>query len=449
MTTTTSAEKLVRLTDFRQNIYNSFVRAGDALFELLDAVLTTRTISSFAELSLAPVFRRRWPSLYESLDDAQINRQAQMRLLLAEVRREQPEHEHRLLMVVDHSSWPRVQSYTLADRSFCHKADAVPGNTPITIGYDYSTIGWVASPEADSWCLPLLHERIEHSSAPLLTAAEQLRRLVKELDSDASRLTLMGDNEYGSARFVALTNDIACEKLFRLRPNRVFYQPPPEYSGRGRRRVHGAKFKLKDASTWGEPLEEVVIEDAKFKHIRLRRFSRLHFRETPRQPMELLLVEQLNADGSLKRSMWLMYLGQQMPELAEVWRMYLRRFSIDHWYRFAKQRLHWTQPKLSTPLRCEHWSDLMPLAQWQLYLAREIVKQQHLPWQKPHVDLTPGRVAESFAGLLLGIGTPAEAPKPRGKSPGWTTGRPRSAREQHPLVRKTTRRYKSTPKAPS
>jgi hypothetical protein len=32
-----------------------------------------------------------------------------------------------------------------------------------------------------------------------------------------------------------------------------------------------------------------------------------------------------------------------------VWQHYLRRFAIDHWYCFAKQRLHWILPQLSTP----------------------------------------------------------------------------------------------------
>ncbi|ELS34849.1 hypothetical protein Pse7429DRAFT_0038 [Pseudanabaena biceps PCC 7429] len=33
-----------------------------------------------------------------------------------------------------------------------------------------------------------------------------------------------------------------------------------------------------------------------------------------------------------------------MPSLVQIWRLYLRRFAIDHWNRFAKQRLHWTLP---------------------------------------------------------------------------------------------------------
>lgn len=82
-----------------------------------------------------------------------------------------------------------------------------------------------------------------------------------------------------------------------------------------------------------------------------------------------------------------------MPPLEQVWQLYLRRFTIDHWYRFLKQRLHWTVPKLSTPKQCERWSDLMPLMTWELWLARDIVTDNPLPWQKSLDKLTPGRVA--------------------------------------------------------
>ena len=38
----------------------------------------------------------------------------------------------------------------------------------------------------------------------------------------------------------------------------------------------------------------------------------------------------------------------------------------------AKQTLHWTVPKLSTPEQCSRWSDLMPLLTWQLWLAKDL-----------------------------------------------------------------------------
>ena len=52
--------------------------------------------------------------------------------------------------------------------------------------------------------------------------------------------------------------------------------------------------------------------------------------------------------------------------------------AIDHWYRFAKNRLHWTMPALSTPAQCDRWSDLMPIVTWQLWLARQLVVQRPL-----------------------------------------------------------------------
>ncbi|WP_248277902.1 hypothetical protein [Brasilonema sp. UFV-L1] len=89
-----------------------------------------------------------------------------------------------------------------------------------------------------------------------------------------------------------------------------------------------------------------------------------------------------------------------MPILEEVWQLYLRRFTVDHWYRFLKQRLHWTLPKLSTPKQCERWSDLMPMMTWELWLAHDIVADNPLPWQKSLDNLTPGRVAQAMGSIL-------------------------------------------------
>jgi hypothetical protein len=35
-------------------------------------------------------------------------------------------------------------------------------------------------------------------------------------------------------------------------------------------------------------------------------------------------------------------------------------------------------PKLSTPEQCERWSDLMPLLTWQLWLAKDVVREIRL-----------------------------------------------------------------------
>ena len=78
----------------------------------------------------------------------------------------------------------------------------------------------------------------------------------------------------------------------------------------------------------------------------------------------------------------------------------------------------------------------MPIMTWELWLARDIVADNPLPWQKLLVSLTPGRVAQAMESILTTIGTPARPPKPRGKSPGWLTGRVRARRIRYPTVRK-------------
>jgi hypothetical protein len=120
--------------------------------------------------------------------------------------------------------------------------------------------------------------------------------------------------------------------------------------------------------------------------------------------------------------------GEEFLPLEKVWSQYAKRFTLAHWYRFVKQRLHWTLPRFGTVQQSEKWSDLMPLMTWQLWLARELVEEHHLPWQKPQTKLTPERVAQSMVSLLREIGSPTVVPKTCGKSPGWKKGQKRMLR---------------------
>lgn len=103
--------------------------------------------------------------------------------------------------------------------------------------------------------------------------------------------------------------------------------------------------------------------------------------------------------------------GQTMPDLDTLWQLYLRRFCIEHLYRFIKQRLHGCLPHLGTAAQTHAWSTLMPLMSWQLWLARTDCPDCPLSWQKPMTDKTPGRVANAFSAILVSIGTPAETPQ--------------------------------------
>ncbi|WP_334763966.1 hypothetical protein [Nostoc sp.] len=49
---------LTQLEEFRQAIYDNLGKVRDAVFDLMDAVLTSPSIQSFVSLSENPVFRR-------------------------------------------------------------------------------------------------------------------------------------------------------------------------------------------------------------------------------------------------------------------------------------------------------------------------------------------------------------------------------------------------------
>src|SRR5579864_7332168 len=64
------------LQEFRHEMYNCFGNAKDALFNLVDALCSEAGASSFPELSFSPFFERTWASLYEALEDGQIDAEA-------------------------------------------------------------------------------------------------------------------------------------------------------------------------------------------------------------------------------------------------------------------------------------------------------------------------------------------------------------------------------------
>lgn len=348
-----------KLKQFRQGVYTILGNAKDALFDLMDAVLVTRSVYSFVELSLSPGFRRRWSSIYEALEDSNPPREELMRLYI-----EQLPQTEQLVLAGDHTAWPRLEAVTLKERTYEHQAQPMSGAKPVSVGQGYSTLAWIPETEG-SWALPLWHERITSFENPIEKAAAQLKLVCPTLPT---RPITLWDAEYGCASFVKQTADIAADKLMRVRSNRLLYGAPPPYTGIGRPRVHGDKFKLNDPTTWWTPDQILEVNDPKMGRVCQRLWRNLHFQQSPKHSMNLIQVERKDEDSvSKSRPLWLAWVGIEMPALCEFWRLYLRRFGVDHWYRFAKQTLHWTLPKLSTPEQCERWSDLLPLMTWQLW----------------------------------------------------------------------------------
>ena len=320
--------KTDKLKAFRQAAYQHLGRASDATFDLTDAILLTRHAYCLADLSLSPVFRRSWPSIYEALQDCRPQRHKLMQLYI-----QQMPTDIRPILAGDHTAWPRPDAVTLQERTIEHQATAVYGNRPITIGQGYNTIAWI--PEAEgSWALPLRHERITSWESPIDKAVWQLKQVCKYLPQ---RPISLWDSEYGCAPFILKTACIPSDKLIRLRSNLCLWTAPPAYSGKGRPRRHGDKFKLNDSTTWTTAIETVELAHPQLGQLRISLWKDLHFQAASQHPMQLIRVERIDKLYSWKMPspLWLIWLGEEMPPLTEILQLYLRRFGVDHWYRLA------------------------------------------------------------------------------------------------------------------
>ncbi len=426
--------KYDRYLKFRQETYSMLGKAKDATFELMDSVMTTRKLSCLAECSLSPLFRRKWSSTYEALQDSRPNRNKLMKRYISEI----PSSEY-VLLGIDHTAWGRKGAKTLQDRTYEHQASS---NNSVTVGQGYSTIAWLPDKQG-SWALPLRHERITSYEKPISKAAWQLKQVCKQIKS---KILVVLDSEYGNGSWVNQTGEIAVSKLMRIRSNCCLWSKPDAYSGIGRPKTHGKKFKLNDSTTWWSADEIVEVENPKLGKLRISRWGELHLRSSSSHEMSLIQVQRLDSQGlsRKRRPLWLVWVGEEFLELKDIWSQYARRFGVDHWYRLAKQRLHWTVPSFSTTKQSDRWSNLMPLMTWQLWLAKDLVEEHRLPWQSSPKNLTPGRVAQSLFSLLVEIGTPASSPKTRGKSPGWITGVQRSKKKTYPIAKKSYSKPKNS-----
>jgi len=97
------------LDDVRQQLYGCFERGRDALFNLSDALLSESQARSLPELSLSVFFERRWPSVYEALQDGRINverlREVFVQALLADKPTDEP-----IWLGIDSSSMQRLEA---------------------------------------------------------------------------------------------------------------------------------------------------------------------------------------------------------------------------------------------------------------------------------------------------------------------------------------------------
>jgi hypothetical protein len=185
--------------------------------------------------------------------------------------------------------------------------------------------------------------------------------------------------------------------------------------------------------------------DPRHGTITVRVWQGLHARGGQAAPFTVVCVqaERLPRNGTRPGPLWLAWVGGALPaDLLELWRAYAGRFTIEHGFRFGKQELGWTRVRLRDPAAADRWTWLVALACWQLWLARAVVADRRLPWERPLAvsRLTPGRVRRACPAVFLPLGTPVPPPQPRGKAPGRRLGDAPGPHPRFPVIRRHPQR---------
>jgi len=198
--------------------------------------------------------------------------------------------------------------------------------------------------------------------------------------------------------------------------------------------------KLNDPSTQKNPDGTWDGKDAKGNSVQINWWNKMHVKSARWLDLTIIQVIRPQAPESERdpRMSWFAYIGQDPLEgIAQVALLYSLRFGQEHGYRFKKQSLLWTDPRLRMPEQFDRWSHIVTIVHNIVVLARDLIEGELRPWEDKQRKQTPQQVRRGLAKFFPELGTPAHPPKPRGNAPGRSCGAPVPKAKRFPVVRKT------------
>jgi hypothetical protein len=446
-----------RLGAFRAELHACFTRRADALFELGEALLCAPApVPSLPHLSLEPVHQRGWGSVYAALARGDVDAERLRDLLARVLPAADPP-----VFAVDVTTWPRCDAECSPERGYYYHPSRHSAGQPIIAGWAWQ---WICqlSFARDSWTAPVDARRLHPLEDTDQTAAAQIRALLQRLPASEAVPLFVFDAGYDSAQLTLDLADAPAAVLVRLRADRCFYaDPPPRPLGStGRPRRHGAKFNCADPTTWPAPTATLTCQDDQYGTVTVACWAGLHPKQQrhpghgTRGPRPIVRgtilrvqVQRVPARTRPPKVLWLWWSGPGPLDLDQAWRAYVRRFDLEHTIRFCKQTLGWTIPRPRHPEQADRWTWLVLAGYTQLRLARDVVADRRLPWERARLQprLSPYRVRRGFPRLLCTLGSPAAAPKPSGSSPGRPKGHYSGPATRYPAIKKPAKKPRSKP----
>jgi len=429
------------ISEFRKAVYQSLKRRADILLDLIDALTVAGHVSSPVALSEQKPFRRKFCSVYDGLENGEMD----IGEILSLLHDCMPEGSETIagckVYAVDATANEHEQAETLPDRSVLKSSKT----EPMRYGHKYSWVVRLVN-FGTSWAAPVDIERIDTEATDTKVAAVQ----IQELDvHDPQAKVIVADSRYEDRLFLGIFERFKHTfGLIRIHSNRVLYEEPKKKptGSLGAPRKHGKPFKLNGDHRPEDQSQTFQIGE---QAVRVRAWHTLHFKKLADLIGTLVQVEFIKEDGTprYKRPMWLFWTGPQSIALSDLCRMYLWRFAIEHMFRFLKQHMGLNSNRSPDLVSAQQWMWLCAFAYWQLLLMRDVVNEDYPAWyphnRRQRTKLTPYQVQRSALVFLLELGTPAPNPRPAGKGTGRQKNYHPIPRIRYPVVFKSKKAYAS------
>ena len=362
------------------------------------------------------------------------------------------------LFALDVTPVPRIHAHTLDDRSYVHQANQI--GIPITIGVQASVLTYLPERSAGeaSWQLPISLERVSTNTTACEVANAQLQ-LLDELNSADSLLSvIVADTAYGSLKPYSEDQVV----IARGRTDRLGRRPVKDdqilHRGKGRPRKYEPGIirfieDLPPGSEGGSDEEYEYTDTIKNQPVDLllHRWNDVHV-EGHSELVDMVKAEIFSENDSKKTlfpPLLLILSGKQRKEITALnaYQSYRRRFDIEHFFRFSKQKLLFSvyqTPDLDHQIS---WWWFCFMAYWLLYHVRHAAQGLTRPWHKKRgldEPAGPGKVKRLFAIKIFPVlGSPSRPPINRIKSRGRQFGTCLLKRERKKVVKKCKDRQKA------
>ncbi len=479
-----------------------FEKNSQSIMNLVIALAGNQSANSPTELVLNPLYKFRYSSIFDAIDnfrdavlkpkapeatakaeevkpktpaekateelENQMAVDAKLRLAFKEFFPEKTNGKF-FVLNTDSSSNFREHSPTLEDKEFVYAPNTViKGNKPVSIGYRFSTVGINAQENGVAWNPPISMLKIPCDQKSSQFAAQQIKLIFAEEELLGNNLVLNNlDCAYNNTSYTYPTYDIPnLVNIIRISGNRNVYHQydGTTKTGKGAKNRYGNVFKLSDNQTHTKPDQteqfELTMKNGRQCKVNLslwkdkilngKRNQKMHDK-----PFHLISVELTDIQTGkpiYQKILWLTVWGQRRNEitLREIYESYRKRFDIEFFFRFGKQKLLLDQYQTPDVEHQQNWYWFVMLAYWVLYVSRFEGENVIRPWEKYEAkyknqdikDLenkivkTPTQTQRAMQAILCDFAKNNLIPKPRNIYSGRKKGDKKIPRQHFPVVKK-------------